>query len=317
LSSIVGAIFMILIVGSLASAYFFFTLSQNTIYNDSVRAINQLDVVRMSENVETLDSAYEVNSNNVVTVTSLIKNSGSSSTQLVTLWVYASEISTGWHSYNFKKIDLTLNVGSSSPQSYDVSISGLTTTGNYNFAAWLISSRGNSIALKSGQSNSVTFATVAAGIGSIGMDTKAFRSYVVTNNVLGSASTSYSVSRSPVLAFSVDLINLDQTGKDIFLNDKSCFWVINPPNSNGAIKGYTWTIAGVSGSTIHQLQSGETVTLPYGQFTKIYFYNPTQINQVLSDGSAAVNLLLVGKIATTPQTDYGQNLPFIAVTVVP
>jgi len=316
-SSIIGAIFLIVIFGSLVSAYFVDTLSQNTVYNNAVRTENALDVVRMSENIQALDTAFKVNTNNHVTITVKIQNTGSSASSLVTLWVRSNEISGPWSSYNFTKTSITLQGGETVAESFDVEIQGLSNSGSYNFAAWFISSKGNSFSLKSGQSNTITFASVAAGIGSIAMDTKGFRSYVVTNGILGTSSASYSVSRSPILAFSVELTNFDITGKDLLLNSKSCFWVLNPPNSNGAVKGFTWNIAKVTGSTISPLPTGETIVLPYGQTVKIYFYAAAQINQVLSDGAASVNLLLVGSVATTPQTDYGQNLPFIAVTIVP
>jgi len=100
-SSIIGAIFMILIIGSLASTYFFFTLSQNTFYSDALRAENQRDIVRMSETVQALDTAFKVNSDNVVTVTVKIQNTGSSAAELVTLWISVNQISGSWSSYNY------------------------------------------------------------------------------------------------------------------------------------------------------------------------------------------------------------------------
>ena len=40
MSSVVGAMFMILIIGVIASGYFMFTLAQNTTYNDAMRSNN-------------------------------------------------------------------------------------------------------------------------------------------------------------------------------------------------------------------------------------------------------------------------------------
>ncbi len=102
-SSIVGAIFMILIVWSLATAYFFFTLNQNTSYNDAVRQINEADLTRMSENIQALNTSYLVNSNNYVTVRAKMQNIGSSTVKLVNLWVHVVENSggSGLDDYNY------------------------------------------------------------------------------------------------------------------------------------------------------------------------------------------------------------------------
>ncbi|MCL4430201.1 MAG: hypothetical protein M1167_05565, partial [Chloroflexi bacterium] len=68
---------MMLIVWSLASAYFFFTLSQNTIYVDAVRQKNQTELDRMSESVQALNTSYVVSSNGIVRISARLQNVGS------------------------------------------------------------------------------------------------------------------------------------------------------------------------------------------------------------------------------------------------
>jgi flagellin-like protein len=71
-SSIVGAIFMVLIVWVLASSYFFWTLSENTRYNDAIREKNQLESNVLSENVRITNTTYVVNGNDNVQISTAI-----------------------------------------------------------------------------------------------------------------------------------------------------------------------------------------------------------------------------------------------------
>ena len=108
-SSIVGAIFMILIVWTLASSFFLFTMSQNSAYNDAVRARNQLDINRISENIYVINVNYSVSANNNVSITAKIQNTGPSSIQFVTIWFYVSN--NTWANYNYANLTLTVKGG--------------------------------------------------------------------------------------------------------------------------------------------------------------------------------------------------------------
>lgn len=316
MSSIVGAIFMILIVGSLASAYFFFTLSQNTIYNDAVRERNQLDIARMSENVQALDSAYKVNSNNIV-ITAKIQNTGSSSVHLVTLWVYSSEISGTWNNYNFMKIDITLEGGQSPPpQSFDVPVQGVSSTGNYNFAAWLITDKGNTISLKSGQTNNIVYSKVSEGIGSIAMDFKQFHYYDFGTSTpssgtpLGTPQTSFNVPNGDKSILAVLLTNLDPSGKDIILTGTSYVWIMVPQAET--LKSASWKIAKVDNN--QYLTPFDTQVLPWGEPTWVYFgpTSPGFAGSVTLPQVVPVFILLYGSLEGQA---FGQNIPFVAFNI--
>jgi hypothetical protein len=160
------------------------------------------------------------------------------------------------------------------------------------------------------------YAYVAGGIGSISMDFKSFRSYVVTHNntgdFLGPERESFYVNIGENTAFSIKFINLGLSGEDIQLTGDSLFWVVSPPVSGGAIKGESWRIATVADGKISSLGAG-SVLLPHNQTAMIYFGPDAVSNSNIQPGGIAralTNLLLVGIIGTK---NYGQNLPFISL----
>jgi len=142
-SSIVGAIFMVLIVWILASGYFIYTLSQNTVYNDAIREKNLLESNVLSENVQVTNATYVVNGNDKVNVSTSITNIGSLSVQFTTLWVYASN-STPYTGYNCTQLsNVNVQGGATIPLSVNMTIQGLRLGSAYSFASWLITGRGN------------------------------------------------------------------------------------------------------------------------------------------------------------------------------
>ena len=141
-SSIVGAIFMVLIVWILASSYFIYTLSQNTVYNDAIREKNLLESNVLSENVQVANTTYVVNGNDKVNVSTSITNIGSLSVQFTTLWAYASNAT--YTGYNFTQLsNVNVQGGAIIPLSVNMTIQGLRQGSAYSFASWLITGRGN------------------------------------------------------------------------------------------------------------------------------------------------------------------------------
>jgi archaellum component FlaF (FlaF/FlaG flagellin family) len=142
-SSIVGAIFMVIIVWILASGYFIYTLSQNTVYNDAIREKNLLESNALSENVQATNTTYVVNANDKVNVSTSITNIGSLSVQFITLWAYASN-DTPYTGYNSAQLsNVNVQGGANLRLSVNVTVGGLRPTNAYNFASWLITGRGN------------------------------------------------------------------------------------------------------------------------------------------------------------------------------
>jgi hypothetical protein len=334
MSSVVGAMFMILIVGMIASGYFMFTLAQNTTYNDAMRSNNNAEVVRMSESVKVPSAATYTQSGTGVQVSVTLQNDGPIAVQIKTIWAKSSE-----SNYGFVNLDLNLPAGKTESINRVVpAISG--SIGASNCFAWIVTARGRTFELypdhgigpqgpqgntgptggtgptgptgPQGPTGSTSYdantALVSQGIGSISMNFKTFRTYLADgSNHLSAESQAYTFSRSQNVAFKLNVTNMDPTG-DIYLKDKSCIWIFSP--ASGAIKGDVWRIATVSNNIITPLSTGQNVLLAYNVSTTIYF-GPTSagVNSI-DAGITGVNLILTGTVGSY---DYGQNLPFISL----
>ena len=134
---------MILIVGVLSSAYFVFTLNQNTAYNDTVRQNNLLVIDRMSESINvTSQPSYSYNpSTGKVHVAVDLQNDGPINVEIKTLWLRG----TNNDHYGFINVDLNLSPGESGPLNPDVSVQGAVATDKY--YGWIITGRGRTIDL--------------------------------------------------------------------------------------------------------------------------------------------------------------------------
>jgi len=141
-SSIVGAIFMVLIVWVLASGYFIYTLSQNTMYNEAMRARNQEEADRRSENVVAVNGSYSV-SGDQVTVKVVLKNAGSAAVQIINLWV--SDTTLQRYNNTIPSLDINLKPGDvlylTDSEGINVTIQGASSADN--FVARFVTGRGN------------------------------------------------------------------------------------------------------------------------------------------------------------------------------
>ena len=313
-SSVIGTTFMVLVMMFLSTSVFLWTLSQNTTYNEAVRARNQEDADRYNENVVALSGNYSVNEvTDEVTVNVVLKNVGSVTVQVINLWVLDS-VNRGYTNkslnLNMKSGDVLNLVGSSW-----LKVTILGAKENHTFTSWFVTARGNTIPLE--KELGVIIAQLAQGIGSISMTFATFRYYELPGNPpanppplgtdIGSPKYNFTMPSNKWIVFGVELTNLDESREDITLYEKSCIWLLSPPDSAGAIKGDTWYITRVVGN---KLSSFTPQVLKYGSRTMVYFgvcYGKSIANSI-----TAVNILLFGKRGST---DYGQNLPFVAMNV--
>jgi len=313
-SSIVGAIFMVLIMMVLASNYFIYTLSQNTTYNNAVSQMNQLDLDRKSESTNVLNTTYSVNADNDVNVFANVTNIGSSSIRFITVWIYVSN--STWANYNFSSLSgANVQAGATFRLNINLAVYGvrLDSAASYTCASWLITLRGNTVALKTTSlGNNIIVAQVAQGIGSIAMDFKQFSHYhpPSTNNGtnIGAPSCSYTVPKSTTI-FHIVLINYDTTKKTLYLYSSSYMWA--PTAHSATVKSDSWDIMNVTNNLI--ITSFTSQALPYMQPVDVYF--GTNAASWVSGSVAPMNILLFGKLGSGADvSDYGQNIPFIALS---
>ncbi len=325
-SSIIGAIFMILIIWCIASSYFFFTLSQNTTYNEAVKETNTYAIQRMSESVQAINTVYKVLSNNIVTVTVNVQNIGSSPVEFTTLWVYVSE--DNWNNYGFiADLSVMLNAGETLTSDFTVPVEGVTTTGAFNYAAWFVSSKGNNIALRQFNTESIVVSQTTNGIGSLMMDFQDFKYYTYSStnpyklNIAG-GSSGYIVTTGTgtAIAFKVILTNLDyQFKNDIILYSGSVFFSIFPTTVQ-QVRGSYWYIVNVNEQTGQVSSSYTNIVLHYNVPTAVYFASGQAIktgspfipSTPVYTGTSPINLAIVG---TKGDQAFGQNIPFVSISV--
>jgi hypothetical protein len=323
---------MVFIIGVLASSYFLWTLSQNTIYNEAIRERNQLDVDRLSESAKVWSTAYNVPAIDAVNVSARIQNIGPSPIGFTTIWIRVSN--STWNNYNFSTLS-NANVagGLNFSINLNIRVAGVTvnSSASYTFASWLITAKGNTVALQQTTvSSNIIISQTTMGIGALMMDFKNFTYY----NVTGSSPNYYlspypdgvsgyyvQNARTNKIAFRVILTDLDQDGRDINLTQGSVLFIVYP-SSGGNYLGDRWYMVRVNETNGQIYGTIGTVTLKINQPTSVYFASSSQ-GTVTPDTSSlqpsqvpnigAVNLALVGQIGSDA---FGQNIPFVSIKLV-
>lgn len=297
-SSVIGTTFMVLVMLFLSTSVFLWTLSQNTMYNEAMRARNQEEADRRSENVVALSGNYSV-SNSSVTVNVILKNAGSVAVQIINLWV----LDTSNRRYANKSLDLNLYPGEVNPL---IGSGGLTLTipeASGNFISWFVTARGNVIPLEKEQA--IIIAELAQGIGYLAMDFASFEYYEVTGNQLGPAQSGFNIPGDTIIVFSLYLTNLDETHRNINLTAYSLLWLYPATGAKTA----RFPIAKIVNQTLVPF---DFQILEFGKSTKLFFGTDSSTATNVKGSLCAANLLLYGKIGTD---DYGQNIPFVSVYV--
>jgi hypothetical protein len=303
---------------SLISTVFVWSLSQNTLYNNTVTQTRQADLDRSNEKTVVLNTTYTPYDNSNVNVYAQIQNIGSSSIQFTTVWLYASN-STPWTNYNFRSlVNASVQGGSTFTLNVNLTATGVNSYSIYSFSSWLITTRGNTVALqqKISSSNIIISSQVTQGIGSISMDFKAFRYYdfgsgfVSNGTLLPSPKNSYTIPNNNNTILALQLTNYDNTTQDIALFSNSYIWIITPQAST--VKPASWNIANVTRG--RYINSFSSQILPYGTSTTVYF-GPSSPSFSGAVGTTVVPvfILLFGKVGSN---DFGQNIPFVAFNIV-
>ena len=298
----IGTTFMVLVMMFLSTSVFLWTLSQNTTYNEAVRARNQEDADRYNENVVALGGNYSVSGNNV-TVKVMLKNAGSIVVQIINLWV----LDTDLQRYANKSLNLNLNPGNISlfVESGPLTVTIPGADPNHNFVSWFVTARGNTIPLEKEQS--VVIAQLAQGIGYLAMDFASFKYYKVTGNQLGPPQSGFNIPGDTIIVFSLYLTNLDEQHRNINLTAYSLLWLYPATGAKTA----KFLIAKVVNQTLVPF---DFQILEFGKPTKLFFGTDSSTATNVKDSLCAANLLLYGRIGTD---DYGQNIPFVSVYVQP
>jgi len=320
-STVIGTVFLMLIVFMVATNVVLWTFSRGAEYTQVVQDENQKNVDRLSENVVASGANYSV-SGNEVTLEVTVTNTGSVAVQVVNLWVFDADPSN--QEYTNKSLNLNLNPGEVSelrgPNALTVTIPGADPS--HIFVSWFVTARGNTVATEETQAEGVIVAEVAQGIGYLGMDFDEFRYFKFESDDTlkdwPDGSGSYLVPSSEPVAFRIKLTNYDPSGakRALTLNSHSLVWLYFPKVG----KQVYWHVVNVDANGRIQSTYSD-VSIAYKETAYVYFasgsdgtFNGIPDKQKpVSSGPGAINLLLLGEIGSS---SYGQNIPFVSVFCV-
>ncbi len=321
-STVIGTVFLILIIFMVSTNVLLWTFSQNALYTQAVKDENQKFTDKLNENVIASNGNYSVDEDNdEVTVEVTLTNAGSVAVQIINLWVFDTSIQT----YNYISLNLSLNPGNVTQLTGSNAI--LVTVDEAdsadNFVSWFVTRRGNTIPLEEEQEQSVIEAQVTKGIGSVAMDFDSFVYYNVSGyslQVWPNGLEGFYVPQENDIAFRVILTNFDTNKRTISLSSHSALWMIFKTDNPKQPRSGWWHIVNVDDAgTITSKTEGtfSDISLPYGQSTMVYFASQNDLNDFNfspnsadEDGPAAVNLMLFG---TIDYSTFGQNIPFVSI----
>jgi hypothetical protein len=327
-STIFGMVFFLLIV-VIVFASFAVVLNQNASLEATMMQSRQVDSDKARESLV----LKQVPSNNSF----IINNTGTIPAQVVRLW---AEDSSG--------IPISLQI----PSDKQVILPnqelpfGPLAGASGKFRCWFVTARGNQFTFlqqggkgqdgtngidgKNGTDGDVTSAItaeVANGIGSIAMNFEKWAHYDFSNQPVsgtttltsGTFSNSYSFSNNKYVVFHTVLTNVNNKTSKISLSIDSNMWAI--VTQAGTVKSApSWALLNVDNNQKMVVPgSGFTFDLPYNQSKTVYFGwtrtgfpGGTSLPVVIP-----MNILLWGSMyyKNGTVTEYGQNLPFVALKV--
>jgi len=138
-SSIVGAVFAILVIVSLTGTFFVWSIQENARYVDTVRSVDQLALDRQSESLNITSVPYYSCLGQDLTTAVGVQNDGPIYVNITTLWV---QDLNDTQTYGYKSdLNRTLLPGGSWPIVETIHFQSDVT--NHNFTGWLVTQRGN------------------------------------------------------------------------------------------------------------------------------------------------------------------------------
>ncbi|MFP3984951.1 MAG: hypothetical protein ACLFU9_03160 [Candidatus Bathyarchaeia archaeon] len=319
-SSVVGTIFMVLVVMVLSSGVFLWTLSQNTLYNQNVIESKQGELDRLNEMVTATNANYSVSENTVI-VSVKLTNEGSVTAQLVRFWIEA-ERQDELIGYSFiDNLTVALNPGDTENLQIEVTISGVSSEDN--FTSWFVTARGNLVSVRRFDLFDVLGELIAlGGVGPMIYSFYDFRYYTYSTATklynYPEGIQSFEVPNDTDVAFGIRLTNLDAYKRSMTITAYTHLWVTSDSASMNQWKRFY--VVDVSSSGI--LSPYTTTTIPHGSTALIVlassvrggFQRQSLPSAFFPDDTVqGTYLLLYGFFEGD---SFAQNVPFVAFFMI-
>jgi len=325
ISSLIAAIFMVIIILFMSFNVFTFTLFKNTQFRDAVDALNQMDVEQTYERMSFSDVGFTRLENDWILVEAQLANDGAVSVRIVSLWVLQSATGKYGHA------DVSIPVlGLGKTDSFAASVAAVEfveiegeivpqLTGwpesSGGFTAWFVTARGNRITIE----DEVVYAKVSQGMGSLVMDFDNFRYFTYEDVVNGEladypyGTVGFNLPTKTAVAFGILLQNEDPKKRSITLDSHSLFW-----QPAGAVPASAWYIVNVDPETQTILSTYSNITIGYGESAMLVFASSKDLgagqgfkSESTKDvATVATFLVLHGEIGSD---SFAQNIPYVSI----
>lgn len=311
-STVVGTVFLMLIIFMVAANVLLWTFSQNAEYNEAVMEKNQEEADRRNENVVASIASYAVDGD-MVTVEAELRNAGSVAAQIVNVWV----LDTTTQKYGFVdgigSLNLNLNPGDNITASAMVTIPGADESHTFN--SWFVTARGNTIPLEEEQV--IIVAHLSKGVGYLALDFDKFRHFTYESpqklDDFPDGTLGFNVPRNEYVAFGCFVTNLDPAKRTITVDSHSLFF---QPGRTGVGEG-AWFIVEVNDDgTVNETFS--TITLEYNEETMLVFASKFDLglgsfDRVRTAQASATVITFLALHGTVGSTPYAQSIPYVSL----
>lgn len=317
-STVVGTVFLMLIIFMVSTNVLLWTFSQNAEYNEAVRETNQEEADRRNENIIASGGNYSV-SGDKVTVEAELTNKGVLAVRIVNLWVFDTTIQRHGFNTTIVELSLDLNPGDSSSVSIAVTIPG--TDGSHTFNSWFLTARGNMISLEEdtsslGQQQS-TYPKVVMGALVLDFDKFRYFGYMgyPYNQLVNypDGTLGFDIPQQEYVAYGCYLTNVDPANRTMIIDSHSLLW---QPGRPGVPEG-AWFIVNVN-ATGRIATTYSPMTVEHGQTKMVVFASANdlslggfkRLDPPNVQTTVATFLLIHGTLDSSP---YAQSIPFVSL----
>jgi hypothetical protein len=325
LHSIIGAIFFVLIILTVGSGVFLWTVTQNLSYQKAILESNKIDHEQFSEKVVARDGVYTILAGDQVQVDATLSNVGSVPTKIVNLWVH--DVTLGRYGFNDtidSSLGINLKSGDTKSTSALVEIPGAQPSDD--FEAWFVTARGNAITIEEKYDLSTL---LASQIGLLTFNFAGFRYFTYYPNPntrlqnYPEGNKSYNVPSDTYVAFGAMLTNVDPKKRTMIIDSHTLIWVPDNTKSATVHEGkYFYVVNAGSDGTIAstvtniELKYGETKLIVFASSDDGNFSSGKRVqfesNKKWNQNTVCTFILIHGTFSGTP---YGQNIPFVALYI--
>ncbi|UCE28694.1 MAG: hypothetical protein JSV85_05300 [Candidatus Bathyarchaeota archaeon] len=320
-STVVGTVFLMLIIFMVSTNVLLWSFSRNAEYNQAVMEKNQEEADRIDERVIAFKVGYYVDEDEgKVKVEARLENAGSLAARIINMWVLDTTTQRFGFNETVESLNLNLKPGDilnlTGSNGIVVSIDGVSSSDAFN--SWFVTARGNTVPLEEDQMDqSIIVADLSRGVGYLALEFDEFRYFTYESpHKLGnypSGTLGFDVPKGEYVAFGCLLTNLDPLRRTIVIDAHSLFW---QPGRAGIAEGYWFIVNVEADGTINEAYSSvamnyqDTKMLVFASDDDLDIGSFTRQKTPNAQTTVATFLVLHGTLGSGP---YAQSIPFVSL----